>query len=73
MKLLDGDKLYSLTDAVSLLKKIPSGKSDQTVDIAFNLGVDPRQSDQMVRGTVSLPNGSGKKMKILVFAQGSAN
>ncbi|MEM9398763.1 MAG: 50S ribosomal protein L1 [Verrucomicrobiota bacterium] len=68
---VDG-KSYELIEAVELLKKMPHGKSDPTVDLAFSLGVDPRQSDQMVRGTVALPHGSGKSVRVLVFAKGKA-
>ncbi|MFQ3670233.1 MAG: 50S ribosomal protein L1 [Verrucomicrobiia bacterium] len=71
-KLRDPRQRYSLEEAVQLLKKMPVGKADPTVDLAFSLGVDPRQSDQMVRGTVALPNGSGKKVRVLVFAKGQA-
>src|SRR5690606_7654214 len=62
----------SLENAVDVLKKFPPTKFDQTVTIAFRLGVDPRQSDQMVRGTCPLPHGSGKTVRVLVFAQGAA-
>lgn len=71
-EMVDADKNYSLEEAISLLKKLPSTKADQTVDIAFSLGIDPRHSDQMVRGTVGLPNGSGKNVRVLVFALGSS-
>ncbi|NJK92676.1 MAG: 50S ribosomal protein L1 [Blastochloris sp.] len=71
-ELVDSSKAYSLEEAVQLLKKLPAGKSDQTVEISFSLGVDPRQSDQMIRGTVALPHGSGKKVRVLVFASGKA-
>lgn len=71
-EMVDAEKKYSLEEAIALLKKLPPTKSDQTVDIAFSLGIDPRHSDQMVRGTVSLPNGSGKNVRVLVFAQGAA-
>ncbi len=67
---VDANKSYPLSDAVSLLKKLPAPKFDQTVTISFRLGVDPRQSDQMVRGTCPLPNGSGKNVRVLVFAEG---
>jgi len=70
--LFDGSKKYQLTEAVSLLKKLPAAKFDQTVTLSFHLGVDPKQSDQMVRGTCPLPHGSGKKVRVLVFAQGAA-
>ncbi len=70
--LLDGSKKYPLSEAVSLLKKLPAPKFDQTVTLSFHLGVDPKQSDQMVRGTCPLPHGSGKTVRVLVFAQGAA-
>lgn len=72
VKLVDSKKVYPLTEAVKLLKQIPATKADQTVDFAFKLGVDPKQSDQMVRGTVALPHGSGKSVRVLVFAKGGA-
>jgi large subunit ribosomal protein L1 len=71
-KLVDAAKSYPVGDAVKILKQMPKGKSDETVDLAFKLGVDPKQSDQMVRGTVALPNGSGKNVRVLVFAKGDA-
>src|SRR6202000_1631927 len=71
-KLVDKSKVYSWSEAVKLLKTIPGTKADQTVDLAFKLGVDPKQSDQMVRGTVALPAGSGKNVRVLVFAKGAA-
>jgi large subunit ribosomal protein L1 len=63
-------KEYSLEEAVGLVKKMAYAKFDESVDLAFNLGVDPRKSDQMVRGTVVLPHGSGKSVRVLVFAKG---
>lgn len=69
---VNGEKAYLLEEAISLLKTLPAPKFDQTVTLTFRLGVDPRQSDQMVRGTCPLPNGSGKEVRVLVFAQGSA-
>lgn len=69
-KQFDAQKAYSVAEAIDILKKCPPVKFDQTVDISMQLGVDPRKSDQNVRGTVSLPNGTGKKIKILVFAKG---
>lgn len=60
---------YSVEDAVALLAKMPQAKFDETVEISARLGVDPKQSDQMVRGTVSLPNGSGKKVSVIVFTE----
>lgn len=65
----DLSKSYPLKQAVELLSKFPKAKFDETVDVSFRLGVDPRQSDQMVRGTVSLPHGSGKQVRVLVFAK----
>src|SRR6516165_6044879 len=69
---IDRSKTYSLSDAVSTLKKLSPTKFDQTVTVSFRLGVDPKQSDQMVRGTCPLPHGSGKQVRVLVFAQGQA-
>ena len=67
--LLDKSKSYSLKSAVEMLVKFPRAKFNETVDVAFKLGVDPKQSDQMVRGTVPLPHGSGKTVRVLVFAK----
>src|SRR5678815_2087882 len=69
---VDRTKNYSLADSVATLKKFSPTKFDQTVTLAFRLGVDPKQSDQMVRGTCPLPHGSGKKVRVLVFAEGAA-
>jgi large subunit ribosomal protein L1 len=69
---VDANKLHSLHDAISTLKGMPAPKFDQTVTLSFRLGVDPKQSDQMVRGTCPLPHGSGKTVRVLVFAEGSA-
>src|ERR1700745_4455578 len=69
---VDRAKAYSLPEAVSTLKKFPPTKFDQTVTVSFRLGVDPKQSDQMVRGTCALPHGSGKAVRVLVFAEGAA-
>ncbi len=66
------DKAYSLSEAIGLIKTLPATKFDQTVTLSFRLGVDPKQSDQMVRGTTPLPNGSGKSVRVLVFAQGQS-
>ncbi|MBU1913550.1 MAG: 50S ribosomal protein L1 [Candidatus Omnitrophica bacterium] len=71
-KIADIEKTYSIQDAVSVLKKIPHPKFDETVELAFNLGIDPKQSDQMVRGTLMLPKGTGKKVKVLVLCKGEA-
>ena len=67
---IDRTMRYSLEDGVKLLKEVHYTKFDETVDIAIRLGVDPRHADQMVRGTVLLPGGSGKEVKVLVFARG---
>ena len=69
---VDAKKSYPLAEAVSVLKTLPPTKFDQTVTLSFRLGVDPKQSDQMVRGTTPLPHGSGKKVRVLVFAEGQA-
>lgn len=69
-KICDTTKTYNISEAIEMLKKCPPVKFDQSVDISLRLGVDPRRSDQHVRGTVSLPNGTGKTIKILVFARG---
>src|SRR6184192_3842262 len=69
---VDRKKAYSLNDAVATLKKFQPTKFDQTVTVSFRLGVDPKQSDQMVRGTCPLPHGSGKNVRVLVFAEGKA-
>ncbi len=68
-KLVEARKPHSLKDAVQLLAKFEKAKFNETVDLAFRLGVDPKQSDQMVRGTVPLPHGSGKVVRVLVFAK----
>ncbi len=67
---IDREKEYVLAEAIKFLKDAPKSKFDETVDLAVNLGVDPKKSDQMVRGSVSLPNGTGKKVRVLVFAKG---
>jgi large subunit ribosomal protein L1 len=67
---LEEGKSYSLTDAVALLKGAPSPKFDESIDLAMNLGVDPRHADQMVRGAIVLPHGIGKDTRVLVFAKG---
>lgn len=68
--LVDSTKEYTIDEAVAVLKKCPPVKFDQSVEISLKVGVDPRRSDQLVRGTVTLPNGTGKTLRILVFAQG---
>ena len=69
LELVDAKKSYPLKAAVDVMAKFPKAKFNETVDLAFRLGVDPKQSDQMVRGTVPLPHGSGKTVKVLVFAK----
>ena len=70
--MVDRNKVYNLPEAISTLKKLTPPKFDQTVTMSFRLGVDPKQSDQMVRGTCPLPHGSGKQVRVLVFAEGEA-
>jgi large subunit ribosomal protein L1 len=67
---VDRDRLYSLEDAIQQMKTQPTAKFDESVDIAINLGVDPKHADQMVRGAIVLPNGVGKATRVLVFAKG---
>ncbi|RGP38571.1 50S ribosomal protein L1 [Pseudotabrizicola alkalilacus] len=69
--LFDGKNMVSVEDAVALIKKAASAKFDETIEIAMNLGVDPRHADQMVRGVVQLPNGTGKTVRVAVFARGA--
>ena len=69
---VDSKRKYPLLEAIQTLKTLPPTKFDQTVTLSFKLGVDPRQSDQMVRGTCPLPHGSGKNVRVLVFASGSS-
>lgn len=71
-KLVDPDKVYSVEEAVAILKKAPKAKFEETVEISFDLNVDPKKSDQMVRGSVTLPHGTGKKVKVAVFCKGEA-
>ena len=71
-EMVDAKKVYPLKSAVEVLGKFPKAKFNETVEVAFRLGVDPKQSDQMVRGTVPLPHGSGKTVKVLVFARPGA-
>ncbi|UHD44697.1 50S ribosomal protein L1 [Aureimonas altamirensis] len=67
---LDRDKLYDIADAVQMLKERATAKFDETIEVAMNLGVDPRHADQMVRGVVNLPNGTGRTVRVAVFARG---
>jgi large subunit ribosomal protein L1 len=68
---IDRDKFYAIEDAVKLIKERAKAKFDETIEVAMNLGVDPRHADQMVRGVVNLPNGSGRTMRVGVFARGA--
>jgi large subunit ribosomal protein L1 len=68
---IDRAKLYALPEAVKLIKDRAKAKFDETIEIAMNLGVDPRHADQMVRGVVSLPNGTGRTQRVAVFARGA--
>ena len=68
---IDRVKLYSLTDALAMLKERSTAKFDETIEVAMNLGVDPRHADQMVRGVCNLPNGSGRTVRVGVFARGA--
>jgi large subunit ribosomal protein L1 len=68
---IDSNKSYSLEEALDLLKTVPPAKFNKSVDVAVNLGVDPRKSDQAVRGSTVLPNGTGKSVRVAVFAQGA--
>jgi large subunit ribosomal protein L1 len=68
---IDRDKFYAVEEAVKLVKERAKAKFDETIEVAMNLGVDPRHADQMVRGVVNLPNGSGRTMRVGVFARGA--
>lgn len=70
MEEVDRDRLYGPRDAITLLKSLPAAKFDETVELSLRLGVDPRKADQMVRGAVSLPKGTGKTIRVAVFAKG---
>src|SRR5690554_2240444 len=70
VKSYDREKVYEVTKAVALVKKMASAKFDETVELAARLGVDPKKADQQIRGAVVLPNGTGKTQKVLVFAKG---
>jgi large subunit ribosomal protein L1 len=67
---IDRTRLYTLEDALRIVKDVAYARFDETVDLAFRLGVDPKHADQIVRGTVVLPHGTGKSVRVLVFAQG---
>ncbi|MEY3953281.1 MAG: putative ribosomal protein [Pseudomonadota bacterium] len=68
---VDSNKLYNITEALGLVKDCATAKFDESIDIAVQLGIDPRKSDQVVRGAVVLPNGTGKTKRVAVFAQGA--
>ncbi|HQT79253.1 MAG TPA: 50S ribosomal protein L1 [Rhodopila sp.] len=70
-KAVDRSKAYSLPDAIKLIKSISKAKFDETIEMSMNLGIDPRHADQMVRGLTSLPNGTGKTVRVAVFARGA--
>lgn len=72
LKAFDRDTFYAPTEAINILKSIAKAKFDETIEIAIRLGVDPRKADQMVRGTVALPSGTGRDVRIAVFAAGPA-
>lgn len=69
---VDANKLYTIEEAVQILNELPAAKFKESIDIAINLGVDPRKSDQVVRGATNLPAGTGKTKRVAVFAQGQA-
>lgn len=69
-KLVEAERKYEITEALSLLKQAKSAKFDETVEVAIRLGIDPKKSDQMVRGVAKLPHGTGRNVRVLVFAKG---
>jgi large subunit ribosomal protein L1 len=69
-KRIDRSKLYPPREALGLLKGLPAPKFDETVDVVVRLGIDPKKTDQLVRGAVSLPRGLGKSVRVVVFAEG---
>lgn len=69
-ELRDGNQFYTPEEAIAIIKQYPAGRFDESVEVSMRLGVDPRKADQMVRGTVSLPHGTGKTARVLVFAVG---
>lgn len=70
VKLVDANKKYELKDAVTLIKTFKPAKFDESVEVAMKLGIDPKQSDQLIRGSISLPKGIGKSLKVIAFASG---
>ncbi|MET0420282.1 MAG: 50S ribosomal protein L1 [Acidimicrobiia bacterium] len=71
-KKFDRERVYTPSEAIDLVKSFATRKFDETIEVAFRLGVDPRKAEQMIRGTVSLPNGTGKNARVVVFAAGDA-
>jgi large subunit ribosomal protein L1 len=69
-RMFDRSQVYSPTDAIRIVREMPDAKFDQTIELAIRLGVDPRKAEQMVRGTVSLPHGTGREVRVAAFAQG---
>ncbi|HCN20127.1 MAG TPA: 50S ribosomal protein L1, partial [Planctomycetia bacterium] len=69
-KLYDGEKSYSLREGVELLKNFPKAKFNESVEVVMKLSIDPKRSDQMLRGSISLPKGIGKELRVVVFAKG---
>ncbi len=67
---VDRDRVYGMGEAINLLKTLPQAKFDEAVEVVVRLGIDPRKTDQLIRGAVSLPNGLGKTIKVVVFAEG---
>lgn len=72
LELVDNDKTYEVTEGLKLVKETAKAKFDETVDVAINLGIDAKKSDQLIRGALVLPNGTGKTSRVAVFAQGDA-
>ncbi|MCK9309374.1 MAG: 50S ribosomal protein L1, partial [Candidatus Cloacimonetes bacterium] len=68
--MFDRQKRFDLAEALKLLKTLPASKFDETVEVHFNLGVDPRKADQQIRNSLVLPHGTGKTMRVVVFAEG---
>jgi large subunit ribosomal protein L1 len=71
-RMFDRNQLYSPSDAIRILKEMPGAKFDETVELSIRLGVDPRKADQMIRGTVTLPHGTGRSVRVAAFAAGDA-
>ncbi|MDY0410034.1 50S ribosomal protein L1 [Virgibacillus soli] len=71
VKLIDRSKSYSITEAIELLNQVPKAKFDETIEVSYRLGVDPKKADQQIRGAFVLPHGTGKTQRVLVFAKGA--